>query len=116
MTTTISGQLVEKIDEAVRAVPGVERVYRPGHFAAALRDAGAALGIGPAGETTVRTTLGESGVVVEASIGIDGSARAADVLERVRAAIAAVLDGEQILLDMVALTIAHVSPHEAAHR
>jgi len=112
--TSKSEELAERIDEAVLAVTGVQRIYRPGPLAAVLRDAGAALGIGADSVPAVRLTIRGTRVVVEASIGIDGSQRAADVLARVRAAVADALEREDFALENVALTIAHVHPHEAA--
>ena len=107
----IAGQ----IQAAILATPGVRTVYRSGSLVSNLAEVGAtAIGLRAADHPVVAVRAGESGVDVDASIGIDYSAPAREVLRAVRAAIGAAALAAGVKATVIALTVAYVHPRETS--
>ncbi|QDE34066.1 hypothetical protein FIV50_04225 [Microbacterium foliorum] len=115
MSTTALPGLAERIEAAVLATPGVRSVYRAGSLVSNLVGAGAvAVGISRIDEPLVAVRVVDGGVEVEASLGIEYSASALDLLRDVRAAIGKVLAEDGRGTVGIVLTIAYVHPREAS--
>ena len=115
MSTTALPGLAERIEAAVRATPGVRSVYRAGSLVSNLVGVGAvAVGISPIDEPLVAVRVVGEGAEVEASLGIEYSASALDLLRDVRAAIGEVLAEDGLGSVGTVLTIAYVHPREAS--
>ncbi|PCE15376.1 hypothetical protein AUC47_13820 [Microbacterium sp. SZ1] len=111
--TDITPVLVERVEAAVRATPGVRDLYRSGSLVSNLVGAGAvALGLRAGGEPVVVVSPEGSGVRVEASLGIDFLPGARETLRAVRAAVVEALSEEGITLSSIALTVAYVHSRE----
>jgi len=111
--TDITPALVERVEAAVRATPGVRDLYRSGSLVSNLVGAGAAaLGLRAGGEPVVMVSSEGAHVRVEASLGIDFLPGARETLQAVRAAVAEALDAEGISLSSIALTVAYVHSRE----
>ncbi|MFJ2543100.1 hypothetical protein [Microbacterium sp. NPDC087589] len=115
MSTTALPGLAERIEAAVLATPGVRSVYRAGSLVSNLVGAGAvAVGISRIDEPLVAVRVGDVGVEVEASLGIEYSASALELLRNVREAIGKVLAEDGLEPVEIVLTIAYVHPREAS--
>lgn len=112
MNASHGDQVAGRIQAAVSAVPGVERVYGAGGLASTVVRAGAAA-LGVARGPLIAVSIGDAGARVDASIGVDGSRRAAEVLRAVRTAIESVLADAGLVTELITLTVAHVHPREA---
>lgn len=116
MTTTAPERgLAERIEAAVLATPGVRSVYRAGSLISNLVGTGAvALGISRVDEPLISVRLAESGAEIGASLGIEYSARAVDVLRAVRVEVERILTADGLAAVDIVLTIAYVHPREAS--
>ena len=115
MTTTVEPALAGRLEAAVLATPGVRSVYRAGSLVSNLVGESAnAIGITSADEPLVAVRAADGGASVQASLGIEYSARAIETLRAVREAIEAVLVAEGLTITGVTLTIAYVHPREAS--
>lgn len=114
MSMTVPEGIASRIEAVVLATEGVRNVYRAGSLVSNLVGEGAiALGVRGVDEPLVAVTLANHGARVEASLGIEYSGRATDVLEAVRAAITQALAAEALEAATIVLTIAYVHPREA---
>lgn len=114
MSMTVPEGIAARVEAVVLATPGVRNVYRAGSLVSNLVGEGAiALGVVGANESLVAVTLAGDGARVEASLGIEYSVRAIDVLGAVRTAITEALAAEALEAATVVLTIAYVHPREA---
>lgn len=108
-------ELAAGIQAAILATPGVRTIYRSGSLISNLAEAGAtALGLRAPDRPVVSVRAGESGVEVDASIGIDYSVPAREVLRAVRAAIEAAALAAGVEVGAIALTVAYVHPRETS--
>ncbi len=108
-------ELAARIQAAILATPGVRTIYRSGSMISNLADAGAtAIGLRAADRPVVAVRAGESGVDLDASIGIDYSVPAREVLRAVRAAIEAAALVADVEVGSIALTVAYVHPRETS--
>ncbi len=116
MTMTTPLGLTERIEQSLLATPGIRDVYRSGSLASNLLDAGAtALGIRAETDPIVTVTVLDGGEVnVEASVGIEYSVGAAEVLRSARAAIDEIVRGDGMSAAAITLTVAYVHPREAS--
>lgn len=115
MSITALPGLAARIEAAVLATPGVRNVYRAGSLVSNLVGEGAvAIGISRNDEPLVAVRVADDGVEVEASLGIEYSAGALELLRDVRAAIGKVLAEDGLGPVEVVLTIAYVHPREAS--
>lgn len=109
----ITPMLVERVEAAVRATPGVRDVYRSGSLVSNIVGAGAAaMGLRAGGDPVVVVSSDESGVRVEATLGIDFLPGAGETLRAVRAAVDEALDEEGARLSSIVLTVAYVHSRE----
>lgn len=107
--------LAAEIEAMVRATPGVRHVYRSGSLVSNVIGAGAvALGVRRSDEPLVSVTRSDLGVSVEASIGIDFTADAADTLRTVHEAIDALLTVQATPRERITLTVVYVQSREAS--
>mgnify|MGYP006863190665 FL=1 len=114
MSTTALPGLAERIEAAVLATAGVRNVYRAGSLVSNIVGEGAvAIGISRSDEALVAVRTDDDGVEVEASLGVEYSANALELLRDVRAAIDKVLADDGLGPVEIALTIAYVHPREA---
>ena len=115
MSTTALAGLAERIETAVLATPGVRSVYRAGSLVSNLVGEGAvAIGISRIDEPLVAVRISDESASVEASLGVEYSASALELLRDVRAAIGKVLAEDGLGTVEIVLTIAYVHPREAA--
>lgn len=102
-------ELAAAIESAVRSTPGVRSIYRSGSLISHLLRAGAeAIGVRTDDEPIVSVVVAGDGVAVEATIGVDGDARSADVLHAVHTAIDGLLGMRGMRRESITLTVAHV--------
>lgn len=115
MSVTDPTGLAERFEAAVLATPGVRSVYRAGSLVSNLVGEGAvAIGISRVDEPLVAVRVADEGVVVEASLGIEYSASAVELLQDVRGALEKVLAEDGLGSVEIVLTIAYVHPREAS--
>ncbi|GAA4487160.1 hypothetical protein [Microbacterium panaciterrae] len=102
-------ELVEDIETAVRAIPGVTGIFRSGTTVAKVVDAGARLlGIRDADASLVRLEQTPEGARVEVAVGVQSSAGAVATTTRVHAAIDALCAGRRIGSVQIRITVVHV--------
>ncbi|CAH0212606.1 hypothetical protein SRABI76_02304 [Microbacterium oxydans] len=107
--------LAAEIEAIVRATVGVRTVYRSGSLVSNVIGTGAvALGVSRSDEPLVAVAQGDLGVSVEASIGIDFTAAAADTLQAVHQAIDALLAAQATPRERIRLTVVYVQSREAS--
>ena len=115
MTTTALPGLAERIEAAVLATAGVRSVYRAGSLMSNLvGESAVAIGISRVDEPLVAVRVVDDGVEVEASLGIEYSASAVELLRDARRAIGKVLAEDGLGPVAIVLTIAYVHPREAS--
>lgn len=115
MTMTAQPELAGRIQAAVVATPGVRSVYRAGSLISNLvGESAVAVGINRDDEPLVSVRMGDAGVLVEGSLGIEYSAGAAKTLRAVRRAVGEALGAEGLTTAEIVLTIAYVHPREAS--
>ena len=108
MSTTALPGLAERIEAAVLATAGVRNVYRAGSLVSNIVGEGAvAIGISRSDEALVAVRTDDDGVEVEASLGVEYSANALELLRDVRAAIDKVLADDG--LGPVAVSYTHLT-------
>lgn len=102
-------QLAAGIEAAVRAVPGVTTLFRPGGVVASAIAAGAEVFAVAERETSlVRLKRLTGSLDVEVSIGVDGSVGAVEIVRRVRAAIDAAARANGETVTEIRATVVHV--------
>lgn len=115
LTSDARAALAGRIEEVVRATPGVRNVYRSGSFISnLLRVGAAALGTGGEGEPIVSVVSGQGGIAVEASLGLDVHSQASAVLRSAYEAIDTLLRAEGLMRESITLTVVYVQSREAA--
>lgn len=115
MSATDPTGLAERIEAAALSTPGVRSVYRAGSLVSNLVGEGAAvIGISRGDEPLVAVRVADDGVVVEASLGVEYSASAVELLRDVREAMTMVLAEDGLGPVEIVLTIAYVHPREAS--
>ena len=115
MTATALPGLAERVEAVVLAKPGVRSVYRAGSLMSNLvGESAVAVGISRIDEPLVAVRIADDGAEVEASLGIEYSASAVDLLRDVRSAVAQVLADDGLGVVGIVLTIAYVHPREAS--
>lgn len=114
MTTTAVPGLAERLETAVLAMPGVRSVYRAGSLVSNLVGEGAvAIGISRVDEPLIAVRISGETASVAASLGIEYSTSAVEVLREVRGAVGKVLADDGLGPVEIVLTIAYVHPREA---
>lgn len=107
-------ELAAAIEATLRSTPGVRSVYRSGSVISQLLRLGAeAIGARKDDEPMVSVAVGDDGVAVEATIGVEFTARSGDILHAGRGAIDALLDARGVRRESITLTVAHVQPAQA---
>ena len=115
MSVTDPTGLAERIEAAVLATPGVRSVYRAGSLVSNLVGEGAvAIGISRVDEPLVAVRVADEGVVVEASLGIEYSASAVELLQDVRGALGKVLAEDGLGPVLLVLPMAFFLPGVAS--
>lgn len=112
MSETSSAVLAAEIEAAVRAVVGVEDVYRTGSLVSNAIDAGARLlGARDADGALVRVRTTDAGCHVSVSIGVRSAAGAPGTARAVRAAVSERLAAHGVVDAAVEVTVVHVADH-----
>ena len=115
LTSDARAALAARIEEVVRATPGVRNVYRSGSLISNLLRAGAAaLGNRGDGEPIISVASRVEGIAVEASLGLDVHSRASAVLHSAYEAIDTLLRVEGLVRASITLTVVYVQSREAA--
>ncbi|MCW2287094.1 hypothetical protein EDF60_1744 [Leucobacter luti] len=109
MNTQADVALAARIEETVRAVPGVVTVYRPGSLAARAVAAGAAALAGLADPSSlVHVERTAQGLRVEAALGVHEPESAVSAMRDASAAVLALLSAPERAVAEVVLTVVHV--------
>lgn len=106
-------ELAAAIEATLRSTPGVRSVYRSGSVISQLLRLGAeAIGARKDDEPMVSVIVADGGVVVEATLGVESTARSGDILHAGHGAVDALLDARGLRHESITLTVAHVQPAE----
>ncbi|WP_282847241.1 hypothetical protein [Microbacterium oxydans] len=106
-------ELAAAIESTLRSTPGVRSIYRSGSLISQLLRVGAeAIGARKDDEPMVSVIVADGGVVIEATLGVESTARSGDILHGGHGAVDALLDARGVRRESITLTVAHVQPAE----
>lgn len=112
MTIDTTADLAPRIDAAVRAIPGVENLYRPGALVSNVLDVGAVLlGVREESPTLVAVRSTSEGIEVDIAVGVGAAHSAAHTVRTVADTVRALLAAAGHESAVIRVTVAHVDEH-----
>ncbi len=108
-------ELTADIETAVRAIPGVTAIFRPGSLVSKTVDAAArSIGVRDRSEPLIGIDWSPDGAQVEVAISVDDAAGSVETSRRVHAAIGAVCTARGITPGKTSVTVVHIGDTTSA--